>query len=172
MTVVIRAARLPDAPWLAALAERTFRETYAPHNTPENMERYVADHFGLERQEAELRDGRMITLVAEADGEPAGYAQLSRGPAPAGVGSAAPMEVVRFYVDRPWHGRGLAQALMAGAVDAARAEGARTLWLGVWERNPRAIAFYHKCGFQDAGTQTFVLGVDHQRDLVLARSLE
>jgi len=87
------------------------------------------------------------------------------------VTGGAPLEIVRFYVDRPWHGRGVAQQLMEAAVNTARAAGARTLWLGVWERNPRAIAFYRKCGFQDVGTQTFVLGADHQRDLVLTRSV-
>jgi ribosomal protein S18 acetylase RimI-like enzyme len=61
---------------------------------------------------------------------------------------------------------------MAAAVEAARARGARTLWLGVWERNERAIAFYRKSRFADVGTQTFVLGTDRQRDLVLARPLE
>jgi len=171
LTVVIRAAGVRDAPWLAALAERTFRETFGADNTPENMERYVADHFGSGLQAAELGDDRLTTLVAEVDGEPAGYAQLARGLAPASVTGADPMEIVRFYVDQPWHGRGLAQRLMDAAVNTARAAGARTLWLGVWERNPRAIAFYRKCGFQDTGTQTFVLGADHQRDLVLARSL-
>jgi diamine N-acetyltransferase len=172
LTVRIRPAGAPDAPWLAALAERTFRETYTAHNTPDDMERYVTGHFGPARQEAELRDSRMITLVAEDDGRAAGYAQLARGAAPESVTGPAPMEIVRFYVDRPWHGRGLAQTLMAAAVEAARAAGARTLWLGVWERNERAIAFYRKSGFVDVGTQTFVLGIDHQRDLVLARSLD
>jgi diamine N-acetyltransferase len=172
LTVLIRPAVVPDAPWLATLAERTFRETYAAHNTPEDMERYVAEHFGPERQTAELRAERMITLVAEVDEQAAGYAQLGRGAAPPAVSGPEPMEVIRFYVDRPWHGRGLAYQLMAAAEDRARAGGARTLWLGVWERNPRAIAFYRKCGFTDVGTQTFVLGSDRQRDLVLAKSLD
>jgi ribosomal protein S18 acetylase RimI-like enzyme len=171
-TVAIRPARVPDAPWLAELAERTFRETYSPHNTPEDMERYVRDHFGATRQESELRDPRMTTLVAEVEGQPAGYVQLARVPPPSVVTGAAPVEIHRFYVDRPWHGRGLAQQLMDAAFGAARADGARTIWLGVWERNPRAIAFYRKCGFLDVGTQTFVLGADHQRDLVLARTLD
>ena len=69
-------------------------------------------------------------------------------------------------------GQGVAQTLMAAAVETARSGGARTLWLGVWERNERAIAFYRKSGFEDAGTQTFVLGTDHQRDFVLARPLD
>jgi diamine N-acetyltransferase len=172
VSVVIRPAGVLDAPWLATLAERTFRETYNAHNTPENMERYVAEHFGPALQAAELADPRVVTLVAEVDGHPAGYAQLGRGAPPACVTGADPLEVIRFYVDRPWHGRGLAQTLMAAAAEHARAAGWRTLWLGVWERNPRAIAFYRKCGFVEVGTHTFVLGTDHQRDLVLARPLD
>jgi GNAT superfamily N-acetyltransferase len=172
VSVVVRPAEPADAAWLAALAERTFRETYSAENTAENMERYVSEHFGLARQEAELRDPRKSTLVAEVDGRAAGYAQLARSEPPPSVTTPAPLEVVRFYVDRPWHGQGVAQTLMAAAVETARAAGARTLWLGVWERNERAIAFYRKSDFADVGTQTFVLGIDHQRDLVLARSLD
>jgi ribosomal protein S18 acetylase RimI-like enzyme len=65
----------------------------------------------------------------------------------------------------------VAQALMAAAAELGRLRGSRTLWLGVWERNDRATAFYRKVGFTDVGTQTFVLGADHQRDLVLARAI-
>jgi ribosomal protein S18 acetylase RimI-like enzyme len=171
VSVVIRPARVPDAPWLADLAERTFRETYTAYNTAEDMERYVADHFAPELQAAELADPRFLTLVVEVDGRPAAYTQLGPGPAPDCVAGAEPMEIVRFYVDRPWHGQGLAQELMRAAAEHAEAAGARTLWLGVWERNPRAIAFYRKCGFTEVGTQTFVLGHDHQRDLVLERPI-
>jgi diamine N-acetyltransferase len=169
--VVIRPARVPDAPWLADLAERTFRETYTAHNTPEDMERYVAGHFSPALQAAELADPGSLTLVAEVDSRPAGYTQLGRGKPPACVTGPEPMEIVRFYVDRSWHGQGLAQRLMDAAAEHAHTGGGRTLWLGVWERNPRAIAFYRKCGFTEVGTQTFVLGTDHQRDLVLERPL-
>jgi GNAT superfamily N-acetyltransferase len=171
VSAVIRAAVVPDAAWLAALAERTFRETYTAHNTPEDMAGYVSEHFAPALQAAELADPRSLTLVAEVDGRPAAYAQLGRGPAPACVSGPDPVEIVRFYVDRPWHGQGLAQELMRAAATHAHASGARTLWLGVWERNPRAIAFYRKWGFTQVGTQTFVLGADRQRDLVLARPL-
>jgi diamine N-acetyltransferase len=171
LSLTIRRAGPADAAWLAELGERTFRETYAAHNTADDMESYVAAHFGVHRQAAELRDAAKLTLVAEEDGRAAGYVQLARGAVPASVAGTAPMEVTRFYVDRPWHGRGVAQHLMAAAESAASAEGARTLWLGVWERNERAIAFYRKCGFRDAGTQVFTLGRDRQRDLVLERPL-
>lgn len=169
---MIRRAVPADAPYLAGLAERTFRETYAEFNSPADMDRYVAEHFGPDRQALELHEGPTVTLVAEDGERLAGYAQLRWSEPPACVAGKSPMEVARFYVDRTWHGRGLAQRLMAAVVDAARSEGAGILWLGVWERNPRAIAFYRKCGFREAGTQTFVLGADPQRDLVLVRDQE
>jgi len=171
VSAAVRPAGVADAPWLAALAERTFRETYAAQNTPENMERYVAEHFGAARQARELADPAWQTVVAELDGHAAGYAQLSWSLPPPCVAGEAPIEVARFYVDRPWHGRGVAQALMAGLLERAAAAGARTAWLGVWERNPRAIAFYRKSGFAEVGAHEFLLGTDRQRDLVLARPL-
>jgi ribosomal protein S18 acetylase RimI-like enzyme len=81
------------------------------------------------------------------------------------------LELSRFYVDRPWHGRGVAQALMTATVSEAAERGAPTLWLGVWEQNARGIAFYRKCGFAEVGTQTFVLGSDRQNDRVMALTL-
>jgi diamine N-acetyltransferase len=95
------------------------------------------------------------------------YAQLRLTPtAPHGD-----VELARFYVDQAHHGRGIAQALMA-AVDAhARARGGTRLWLGVWEHNARAIAFYRKCGFEKVGEHPFVLGTDLQRDWDMARPL-
>ncbi len=83
----------------------------------------------------------------------------------------APVELARFYVDRPWHGRGLAQRLMAAVVDAAIQLGGQTLWLGVWEQNPRAIAFYAKSGFLDAGSTDFFVGPDRQTDRVLVTAV-
>ena len=172
MSAFIRPAGVADAPWLAALAERTFRETYSAHNTPEDMERYVADHFSAPLQAAELGDPRLLTLVAELSDQPAGYTQLGFGPAPESVRGPGPVNIIPFYVDRPWHGQGVAQELMHAAAAHARAAGGRTLWLGVWERNPRAIAFYRKCGFAEVGIHTFVLGAVHQRYLILARPID
>jgi GNAT superfamily N-acetyltransferase len=136
------------------------------------MDRYVTEHFGLSHQEAELRDPGMTTLVVEVEGRAAGYVQLARRAPPPVVTGSAPLEVLRFYVDRPWHGQGVAQTLMAATLEAARAAGARTLWLGVWGQNPRAIAFYRKSGFEEVGTQTFVLGTDRQSDFVFARPVD
>jgi ribosomal protein S18 acetylase RimI-like enzyme len=105
--------------------------------------------------------------VASVDGALTGYAQLRLSRSPACVTAARPLELWRFYVARAWHGRGVAQELMAGAVAAARGRGAASLWLGVWERNRRAQAFYKKSGFVDVGSQTFLVGTDEQTDRVM-----
>lgn len=163
----IRRAVPQEAVLVAELAARTFIESYTADNDPEDVAAYVTTSFGAAEQERELRDPDTTTLVAEIDGALVAYAQLGRGPVPACVGGPSPLEIRRFYVARPWQGVGLAVGLMDAVRQAAEAAGAATLWLGVWERNARALAFYRRCGFHDVGVQPFQLGRDVQRDTVM-----
>jgi len=180
MAVTVRPATPADAERLSAFARRAFDETFGADNAPADMAAYLDATFAPALQAAELRDPDAAILLAEAaadeegDGRPvlAGYAHLVfRGDAPSCVGGPAPAELKRFYVDRALHGRGVAAHLMDAALATAAARGARTLWLGVWERNARAIAFYAKRGFADVGAQRFVLGADVQTDRVMARAI-
>jgi ribosomal protein S18 acetylase RimI-like enzyme len=100
-----------------------------------------------------------------------GFSQLRPGRAHASVAAKRPAELTRIYVLSEWHGRGIASALMRDALDAAAGHGCDRLWLGVWEHNPKAMAFYRKHGFEIVGTQSFMLGQDRQRDLVMAVKL-
>ena len=177
MSIRVRSAIVADAPELSRLARSTFGETFEHENSPEDMARYLAEAFTSERQAAEIADPDSTMLIAEQvddSGEShfVGYAHLVSGAAPPVVRGPAPLELKRIYVSRAWHGRQVAQALMEAAIDAARARGAQTLWLGVWERNPRAVAFYVKYGFTRIGEHTFVLGGDAQTDWLFARSVE
>ena len=160
----IRQATVADAAALAEIAERTFRDTSAEHNTPEDLETYVASAYGEEKQRRELESGHIVLLGESEDGQVIAYTQMRRVDSPHGE-----IEIARFYVDRNHHGRGIAQQLMQAAYDTARALGATNIWLGVWERNLRAIAFYEKCGYRDAGSQPFLVGTDLQTDRVMAR---
>ncbi|MDQ8155633.1 MAG: GNAT family N-acetyltransferase [Gemmatimonadota bacterium] len=169
MTIIIRPARPEDAAALAELAARTFHETFAADNRPEDIALHLAQSYGAEHQRRELADPDMQTLLADSDHGLAGFAQLCRGPAPAYVQGEDPIELLRFYIAQPWHGRGVAQQLMAQVLTAAAHMGARTLWLGVWEHNERAKAFYRKCGFVDVGTQIYIVGSDPQHDRLMAR---
>lgn len=156
-----------DAAALAAFAERTFVETFGAHNDPRDIAAYVERTYGVERQAAELTDPGVTTLLAHRDGRLVAFAQIRRHVPPPCVNDATAIELRRLYVDRPAQGSGVAQLLMAAVFEAARAAAARHVWLGVWDRNARAIAFYRKCGFTDVGSQPFVLGSDHQNDRVM-----
>jgi diamine N-acetyltransferase len=167
----IRRAVPGDAVALAEFGARTFRDAFQADNTPEDMALYLASSYGPDLQSAELRNAEIVTLLAEGEGRLAGYAQLREGPVPECVGGPRPIELWRFYVDRDWQGRGVAQVLMAATIEAAAARGAGTVWLSVRERNRRAQAFYRKSGFEDRGEKAFILGTDRQTDRVMALAL-
>ena len=169
--MVIRRGIAADAPVLSALARDTFFETFASSNDAGDMALHLERAYGVAQQTAELIDPSVTTLLVEEAGETVAYAQVRTGHAPDCVTGGAPAELWRFYVQRGWHGRGIAQALMAQVVADAAASGAKTLWLGVWEHNLRARAFYVKCGFVDVGEHVFLFGTDPQTDRVMARSL-
>lgn len=169
--MTIRKAAAGDAAVVAHLARTTFFETFAATNAAADMALHLEHAYGVPQQTAELRDPRIATLLVEEGGAAIAYAQLRDGPTPACVTGPQPVELWRFYLDREWHGRGVAQALMARVQDEARGRGARTLWLGVWEHNARARAFYAKCGFADVGEHVFLFGTDPQTDRVMAMTL-
>ena len=167
----IRQAEDRDAAALAELAERTFRDTFAHVNRAEDIDLHCRNSYCESIQAAEIRDPNRTTLVCHVADKLIAYGQLRRGNPPPCVVATSPAEIQRLYVDAPWHGKGVARALMDSLLDAAEAGGADVAWLGVWERNPRAIAFYEKSGFAVVGDHVFVVGEDPQRDLVLVRRL-
>ena len=169
---MIRPAKSSDAASLAAIAERTFRETFAIDNTEENINLHCARKFSVEIQGEEIADPQLTTLLAEIAGELVGFAQLALARAAASVKGDRPAELHRIYVSSEWHGRGVANELMRAVYAAAAQAGSDCIWLGVWERNLKAIAFYRKCGFAVVGDHPFVLGRDRQRDLILAAQVD
>lgn len=165
----IRPATPSDAKELAALAEKTFRDTFGEANSVEDMNRHCATSYGESIQAAELSDSGMATLVCEEKGTLIAFAQLRWGKAPKCVSAERPGEIQRLYVLNAWHGKGIAQDLMAACMAEMERRGSDVSWLGVWERNPRAIAFYKKFDYAEVGDHIFSLGADPQRDIVMAR---
>lgn len=167
----IRRASLADVGPLSAFARRAFHDTFAPDNDPADMAAYLADAFSPAKQGAELAHPQRTCLLAELDGALVGYAAILDAAGHPSVPARHPVELERFYVDQAWHGRGIAGALMTAVIDAATHGGGDALWLGVWERNTRAIRFYRTRGFERVGAQTFRLGADLQQDDVMRRAL-
>lgn len=167
-----RRATIDDATALAAFAARAFIETFGDENRPEDLREHVESAYGVAQQSQEVRDKDTATwLVERDDGTLIGYAQLCRKRVPPCVTGANPIEIYRFYVDRSAQGTGVAHALMSTAFAQAREWGGDVVWLGVWEHNPRAMAFYRKFGFADVGSIEFFVGPDRQTDRVFVVSL-
>jgi len=160
-----------DAFALAALGRRTFDAAFAADNDPADMALFLDTAYGPEIQARELADSALTCLVAEQTGVLLAYGLLRTGKPCTFLDDPTAVELQRFYVDTPYHGTGLAQALMAACIAQARALDAGELFLGVWERNSRALRFYAAQGFRQIGRQTFVVGTDPQHDVVMARTL-
>ena len=172
MPPTIRRATCQDTAVLADLGARTFYDAFASDNRPEDIDTYIAQAFNPEQIAAELADPRSTFLLAQINGQAIGYAKLRAGDAPACVDGPRPIELERIYVDKNAHGRGVGAALMRACLAEARQAAFGAVWLGVWERNDRAQAFYRKWGFRDVGAKTFTVGNDVQSDRVMMCMLD
>jgi ribosomal protein S18 acetylase RimI-like enzyme len=161
-----RRADAADAGLLAELGARTFLDTFADGTKPDDMAAYLSASFGEGLQAAELADAASTFFVAETDGTASGYAKLHAGVAEACVTGRKPIELARLYVGREWFGHGV-----GACVEEARRAGHLTMWLGVWEHNRRAQAFYRKWEFRAVGEHVFTVGSDPQIDLIMERAL-
>lgn len=170
-SVIVRRAEVSDASRLAELAARTFAETFGAHNSADDLEAHLKSAYGAAQQADELADPDVRTLLVYGNDELVGFAQMRRKAFPTCVIAEKPVELHRFYLARSAQGTGAAKPLMLKAREAALELGGRHLWLGVWERNSRAIAFYLKSGFVNVGSHNFVVGSDTQTDWVFIASL-
>lgn len=171
--LVIRRATQADASVLTIVARRTFHDAYAGTAPARDLEIHLARAFGPAQQERELGDPGLVTLLAEIEGKPIGFAQVRvdlTHPAPPTV-PGVPIEIVRFYLDQEWTGRGIAQQLMREVLALGREAGAEVAWLTVWGKNARAIRFYEKSGFDHRGEAPFLFADRIEQDWVMVRSL-
>lgn len=171
--IEIRQATPEDAKQLTDLAYTTFWDAFAHHpkNAPDDLNHYMRQAFSLEQIAAELADDRSIFLIAEIESKPAGYAKLIVESTEEGITATRPIELSRLYSHQEFLGKGVGQNLMDACFEFATANGHDVMWLGVWEYNPRAQAFYTKNGFRKVGKHTFLLGSDPQTDLLMQKEL-
>ena len=164
--VTIRRCVPADAAVLSALSRRTFFDTFTGTCTDADMDSFLEEYYNEARLRMELEDENMPTYFAEAAGIPIGYLRLAGGvplfPAPPHTKA---LEVARLYIDLPWKGKGVAAQFMDFYMEEARRQEADLLWLGVWEHNERAKAFYAKWGFTATGFgHDFPIGDTPQTD--------
>lgn len=167
----IRYGTTEDAKMLSELGARTFYDTFAKDNTPENIDAHLKKSFSPEIQFNELSQPDVTFLIAESEMIPIGYAQLIINSKDEEINETKPLEIRRIYASQEYIGMGVGKELMKATIREARQRGCGCVWLGVWEKNKRAIEFYKKWGFREVGTHIFSVGDDPQNDFVMELEL-
>ncbi len=167
----IRIATTDDAAMLAELGARTFREAFDPFLPPPDLEAYLRAAYNPAKQMDELANPLRKFFIAEREGVAVGYALLLAHGATPAVSAENPVELERLYLLQNAIGGGLGTVLMNTCIEDSRRSGHTSMWLQVWERNERAIAFYRKMGFESVGERTKELGTKTGRDLIMARKI-
>ncbi len=171
VSLVIRAAGLPDLASLTQLSTDTFFETYAAYNEKDSMDRYLAENFNLRQMAAELSDPQNQFFLAYSGNELAGYIKLRTSVLLEKLKDKKAIEIERIYVLKAFQGKNIGAALLKHSLELGAANGFETIWLGVWTENPKAIRFYERWGFEIFGTHIFYFGDDPQTDYLMKKEL-
>jgi diamine N-acetyltransferase len=169
--VLIRYATFSDAEVLAELSATTFHQAFDGSSKQENVDDYIHTALNATQLALELRDPSVTFCLAELNQQVVGYLKLIEGEVPECVSDAGAIELSRLYVRQEFIANKIGAALMQKALDEARAKDYQTIFLGVWEHNTRAQAFYHKWGFNRVGEHIFQMGDDPQIDWWMERKL-
>lgn len=171
--IIIRQANLDDAEILTDLAYKTFWDAFHNHpkNAPEDLADYMQKAFNLKQTRQELAEENSIFLIAEIENKPVGYAKIMIGSREPEITGENPIELNRLYSKQEFLGKGIGARLMDECFRIAQEFNCDVMWLGVWEFNPRAQAFYRKYGFHEVGKHIFQLGSDAQTDLLMQKEI-
>jgi diamine N-acetyltransferase len=169
--IQVKKATIDDLSATQRIGRETFFETFADSNTKEDMEKYLEDSFNNSRMIAELSNPDSSFYIAWEDENPVGYLKVNTGTAQTEQQDQKALEIERIYVKSSHHGKKVGQLLYEKALEVAQKQHNSYLWLGVWEKNPRAIRFYEKNGFIAFDKHIFKMGNDEQLDIMMKKEL-
>ncbi|PAE13875.1 GNAT family N-acetyltransferase [Niallia circulans] len=171
METYIEKCTIADIHKLQDISLETFDETFRNQNSPENMKDYLEKAFNLEQLKKELSNLSSQFYFVYLDKELAGYLKINRMDAQSEQMGEDSLEIERIYIKRKFQKHGLGQVLMNKAIDIAKKESKKKIWLGVWEKNKKAIRFYQKFGFVQTGAHSFYMGNEEQSDYIMIKIL-
>lgn len=170
--IKIQKAEKADLPTLSAISSKTFYDSYADKNTHEDIEAYVKSSFNEDKLRYEMNNPNSQFWLAIRNGDILGYLKVNFGDAQSDLNDNAALEVERVYVIEQFQGYKIGYSLMKKAFDIAKEAGLNYIWLGVWEKNEKAIRFYERVGYKKMGEHTFMLGSDPQKDVLMRLDLK
>lgn len=167
----ITSASKEDFKVIQTIGKETFYETFASSNSEENMQQYLSDSFSDEKILEELLNEESEFFIAWEDDLPIGYLKINTGEAQTELQDPSTLEIERIYVKASHHGKKIGQLLYNKTVGIAQEKNVTSIWLGVWEENPRAIRFYEKNGFVEFDRHIFKMGDEEQTDVMMRKVL-
>lgn len=152
---------------LQKISIETFTSTYQHLNTKENFDKHITFAFNLNQLNSELKTPNTEFYFLQKEKKVIGYLKLNEGNAQSEKMSIYCYEVERIYLLKEYQGKGFGKTLIEKAIEVAISKNKKEVWLGVWEKNPNALGFYKKMGFEEFGTHIFKVGDDEQLDYLL-----
>lgn len=169
MTVTLRKCSIEDIETIQQIGRQTYFETFVAYNTEENMNDYLQKAFADSKLHKELKNPASEFYVAEKDGKVAAYLKINQSSAQTEPMDSDHLEIERIYVLKEFQKLGLGKLLYDKALERAKELAKSKIWLGVWENNHNALAFYSKIGFERIGQHSFFMGDDEQIDYILLK---
>lgn len=167
MSYLIRKANFADLSSLVEMAKTAFVQAFTEGNKIENVNAYLEEAFTIEQFTEEMESPSSVFFLLEIDGDLAGYAKVNFVPAQTDLNDQASLEVARLYLLQEYVGLGFGKILLNHTINFAKLNRKKYLWLGVWERNARAIRFYEKHGLSIFGSHPFPFGDEIQTDFLM-----
>lgn len=152
---------------LQNISRTTFTETFAEHNSADDLNNYLNEQLSINKLSEELHNPSSSFYFAYDDEKLVGYLKLNCSAAQTELIDRNAFEIERIYILKEYFGKGLGQFLLNKAIEIGKEMHPSYIWLGVWEKNARAIRFYEKNGFKVFSSHLFTLGNDVQTDLLM-----
>ncbi|QTU83288.1 GNAT family N-acetyltransferase [Carnobacteriaceae bacterium zg-C25] len=168
---MIKPCTLQDVSALQHIASKTFVDTFGKDNTAEDMKKHVETAYHLDKLSRELQEDQSQYYFLMVDDGVAGYLKLNWGTAQSEEMGEQTLEIQCLYVDVAFKRQGYGKQMMDFAISKAKELGKTSVWLGVWERNTAAIAFYQSVGFEQNGAHSFWVGDDEQIDWIMEKKV-
>jgi ribosomal protein S18 acetylase RimI-like enzyme len=171
MTITIKKCTHDDSRKLQEISYETFNETFMHQNSPENMKAYLEKAFNINQLDEELAKSSSQFFFVYFNNEVAGYIKVNMSDAQSEEMGEESLEIERIYIKSKFQKQGLGKVLLNKAQEIAMELNKKKIWLGVWEKNENAIAFYKKMGFVQNGSHAFYMGDEVQTDLIMSKTL-
>lgn len=172
MTISLKKCTIEDLRKLREISYQTFDETFKDQNSPKNMKTYLEQAFNLKQLEKELSNVSSQFFFVYYNDEVAGYLKVNINDAQSEEMGDESLEMERIYIKNKFQRHGLGKYLLDKAMEIVIERNKKKIWLGVWEKNENAIAFYKKMGFVHTGSHAFYMGDEEQIDLIMMKTLK